>query len=752
MKALISILLSICTAFATQAQVRISELPEATNTAGAQFVIIQGGATKRIGEVVVRTIPATSVMGLGPFATRTNLVGADIADFSNAVVAVAPPSTNASLLTSGTLPDARLSTNILRTSQLVASNISGLGPFATATNLIVAAVDGLQAALDGKLATNGTLPAANITGLGAFATLSSLASSNIADFNNAVVAVAPPTTNASLLTAGTIPDARISTNITRTSQLVASNISGLGPFATATNLSSTNISNFSNAVVAVSPPTTPTTNASLLTTGTLPDARLSTNVRNHIGLGWPALTNSNPSTALLGTAGGYVVAGTNTLNFTSPVTFTAPTTTVLRFQSPYKTVEFLATDEQLSVGYAAPRWSFGSDEAGFRVKYGTNDADWGAVLYLDKNDDGGIARTNLGLGPFATATNLSTANLSDFGDEVLAIISQPASAWKLATYNGDPTIATNEYGMGWDELGRFTLQTPVGAFQLYATGNPSVPTLYWPGKILSQSFEAITINGPVKASQVFGGTEGGTIAKDVIVPSLPAPLFGWTDSNAKDRGVPFTVMTNEGVGREYFDLTPGAYFPVAVVTNVEDGPNDMMGYYNTAEQVRSNLALGPFATATNISSSNISDFSNAVVAVSPPSTPTTNASALTIGTLDDARLSTNVVLKALLGPFATVTNLTSTNISDFSNAVTALATTTTNASLLTSGTLSDARLSTNVVFTTNAALTNARPVAWVGVPAATNSTGTFGDAALTNNFLYLCVGSNQWRRVLLGTW
>ena len=45
------------------------------------------------------------------------LTSADITDFSQAVVDAAPPTTNAALLTSGTIDDARLSENVLLTSQ-----------------------------------------------------------------------------------------------------------------------------------------------------------------------------------------------------------------------------------------------------------------------------------------------------------------------------------------------------------------------------------------------------------------------------------------------------------------------------------------------------------------------------------------------------------------------------------------------------------------------------------------------------------
>jgi hypothetical protein len=52
-------------------------------------------------------------------------VAADISDFTSAVVAAAPPTTDASLLVQGTLPDARLSANIARTSD-VSSAVASL--------------------------------------------------------------------------------------------------------------------------------------------------------------------------------------------------------------------------------------------------------------------------------------------------------------------------------------------------------------------------------------------------------------------------------------------------------------------------------------------------------------------------------------------------------------------------------------------------------------------------------------------------
>ena len=80
-----------------------------------------------------------------------------------------------------------------------------------------------------------------------------------------------------------------------------------------------------------------------------------------------------------------------------------------------------------------------------------------------------------------------------------------------------------------------------------------------------------------------------------------------------------------------------------------------------------------------------------------------------------------------LGSFATATNLSASNVSDFSNAVT-------------------------TILGTDAATTNARPLAWVAPPAATNSAGQPGQAAYAGNHIYVCVGTNQWRRAIIGAW
>ena len=78
-----------------------------TSTAASIGLSVGSGLSVSSGSLVVT--PGTYAA-----ASHTH-TASQITDFTTAVVAAAPPTTNASLLTSGTLPDARLSSNIART-------------------------------------------------------------------------------------------------------------------------------------------------------------------------------------------------------------------------------------------------------------------------------------------------------------------------------------------------------------------------------------------------------------------------------------------------------------------------------------------------------------------------------------------------------------------------------------------------------------------------------------------------------------
>lgn len=136
--------------------------------------------------------------------TGTQLA-ATISDFASAVVAAAPPTTNASLLTSGTLPDARLSSNIARTSDVssavaavvnaapatldtLAELAAALGSDANFATTVTNSLAGKAAAShthgdvtnDGRIGT--TSGQVVVTGAGgALTTVGTLGTSNIAD-------------------------------------------------------------------------------------------------------------------------------------------------------------------------------------------------------------------------------------------------------------------------------------------------------------------------------------------------------------------------------------------------------------------------------------------------------------------------------------------------------------------------------------------------------------------------------------------
>lgn len=105
-------------------------------------------------------------------------VAADVTDFTEAVVAAAPPTTDASLLTTGTLDGARLPSH---------------GGF-----------DTVQIKSAGQAQLNDVLFFYDGTG-----SIGSLPIGGIPGFTDAVVAAAPPTVDASLLTQGTLDAARL---------------------------------------------------------------------------------------------------------------------------------------------------------------------------------------------------------------------------------------------------------------------------------------------------------------------------------------------------------------------------------------------------------------------------------------------------------------------------------------------------------------------------------------------------------------
>jgi hypothetical protein len=59
---------------------------------------------------------------------------------------------------------------------------------------------------------------------------------------------------------------------------------------------------------------------------------------------------------------------------------------------------------------------------------------------------------------------------------------------------------------------------------------------------------------------------------------------------------------------------------------------------------------------------------------------------------------------------------------------------------------------TNGIVNLGAITSTGTGITWTNAPVATNSPGVPGMWAQDTNHLYLCVGSNLWRRVILGSW
>jgi hypothetical protein len=116
-----------------------------------------------------------------------------ITDFAAAVVAAAPPTTDASLLTTGTLPDARLAATIARSADLTTeqnARIAGDAALSTRIDYLAANLD--PSALDSIAEAAASIGSLQTQIDGKAPTVHTHTSADITDFAEAVVAVSPP--------------------------------------------------------------------------------------------------------------------------------------------------------------------------------------------------------------------------------------------------------------------------------------------------------------------------------------------------------------------------------------------------------------------------------------------------------------------------------------------------------------------------------------------------------------------------------
>jgi hypothetical protein len=203
------------------------------------------------------------------------------------------------------------------------------------------------------------------------------------------------------------------------------------------------------------------------------------------------------------------------------------------------------------------------------------------------------------------------------------------------------------------------------------------------------------------------------------------------------------------------------------------GSNSLGGTINTSDGGGSintrgtgSIGLGVSGTRTTLTGTATEDR-----AISLPNASGTIALTNTLGswaiTTDASTARTNLGLGA--------TWLTNTNVTNFRSAI-GLGTTnavgfrsvevsdglnagimrfpniTSGIQFLVGGTTKVSFTPTNAEFATNVSIAGSLTIASPTVPTATNSTGVKGQIAFTNNFLYICISNNTWRRVQLGTW
>lgn len=165
-----------------------------------------------------------------------------------------------------------------------------------------------------------------------------------------------------------------------------------------------------------------------------------------------------------------------------------------------------------------------------------------------------------------------------------------APAWFLGTFTAS-TISTGQNGLGWDENGRVTLQTPVGALQFYVTGSPLESVIYWPGRIITNAIDAGTITGTFPASSITAPMGTESIDTGIIARSLGSPMSEWVglQGYAGANGIPYVTDAQGTSGS--LEATDGVYFPQAVVSGQSTVTSGYAGRYRTATQMKSDLAI-----------------------------------------------------------------------------------------------------------------------------------------------------------------
>lgn len=171
-------------------------------------------------------------------------------------------------------------------------------------------------------------------------------------------------------------------------------------------------------------------------------------------------------------------------------------------------------------------------------------------------------------------------------------LKQLARAWLLE--DGTASITPSQSGMGWAD-GKFTLQTPAGAMQLYSTGDPLEATLYWPGRITVDSIEAATLTASIDGSQV----NSGSIGSAVMTNSMTQPMSAWQDA-VGFAGANGLTYANTGPLGQSQPTTPGSYF---ATIDVISGGGTVRNYLQGTVRTHAQMGVPNLVSAPSTASS-----------------------------------------------------------------------------------------------------------------------------------------------------
>jgi hypothetical protein len=415
------------------------------------------------------------------------------------------------------------------------------------------------------------------------------------------------------------------------------------------------ISDFSAAVVAAAPPTT---NASLLTSGTLLDARLSSNIirttEKRLAVTWPVRAVHVGGLFKIGNGTG----GFQWLPTTWPSTDFGSLATLATVEHPTEAVTVDLSSNLAALLAANPGWSLVRSS----LEVALLDCDDRVVGWGTTESDGNYAPTH------GNGGHIITLSVGDFPTIDPAF----KTVWGLSDDTG--TFAGfSSYVLNRPTPYKFIAHKALAAGRLPSTG------------AAAGTYTSVTVDA-------YGRVTAGS-SPAVAWGSLTGVPSTFTPS-AHSHAIADTTGLQTALDAKAPLASPTFTGTVSGVTKAMVGLGSVPNMDATA---RANH------TGTQLAAT-ISDFASAVVAAAPP---TTNASLLTSGTLPAARLPATAVTAAAYGSASSVATFTvgadgrltaagSTTIAIAAGAVSGLAssatTDTTNAANITSGTLAAARL------------------------------------------------------------